>query len=198
MKRKRKKSQKEVVVYEDEIWKDIPGTDGIYQVSNYGRLKSFRRDAINGKIMNLASVKGFQTANIKINGKYKSCLVHKIVAENFLTKPSEKHTYVTHIDGNVSNNHVSNLKWITKEENYQKVLEHLGAANRNRIGKFAPYAKLTPEDVKHIKNMLFLGVKQKVIAKMFCVSEMQITRIKKGINWSEVQHDENVKTITFK
>lgn len=192
------RTPKKEVLLEGEIWKEIPGTNGVYHISNYGRLKSYRRDTKNGKIMRLAQVKGFNTANIKINGKYKSCLVHKLVAELFIPKPSEQHTYITHIDGKVNNNHVSNLRWITKEENYEKVIRYLGEVNKNRSGKFAPYAKLSAEDVKHIKNMLHLGVKQKVIAKMFCVSEMQITRIKKGINWAEVQHDENVKTITFR
>lgn len=195
----RKKGNGKVAeTFVDEIWKEIPGTDGMYLISNYGRLKSYRRDKSEGRIMKLAQVKGFRTANIKINGRYKSCLVHKLVAEAFVPKPSENHNYITHIDGDVGNNKASNLKWITREENYAHVIERLNEANRNRPGRFAPYAKLTLEDVKHIKNMLHLGVKQKVIAKMFCVSEMQITRIKKGINWPEVKHDENVKTITFR
>jgi hypothetical protein len=196
--KKGEKKNKQAISYDDEIWKEIPGTGGVYQISNYGRLKSFRRDSKEGKIMKLAQVKGFRTANIKINGKYKSCLVHKLVAEAFIPKPSEQHTYITHIDDNIENNHVSNLKWITRSENYKKVIKHLEDANKNRPGKFAPYSKLSIEDVRHIKSMLHLGVKQKVIAKMFCVSEMQITRIKKGINWAEVDFDENIKTITFR
>jgi len=148
--------------------------------------------------MKLSKVKQFHTANVKINGRYKSCLIHKLVAELFIPKPDKTYKYIEHIDGNIENNHVSNLKWISKEENYMRVIEKLSSAKRSKGGKFSPYAKLTLEDVKDIKNMLHLGVKQKVIAKMFNVSEMQITRIKKGINWPEVKHDENVKTITFR
>ena len=46
------------------------------------------------------------------------------------------------------------------------------------------------EDVKVIKTMLSKGIKQKIIARMFCISEMQITRIKQGVNWQEVEIDE--------
>ena len=56
-------------------------------------------------------------------------------------------------------------------------------------GKLVTAAKLSVEDVKAIKSMIKKGVKAKVIAKMFCISEMQISRIKNGFNWSEVTID---------
>jgi hypothetical protein len=196
--KKKPTNPKKLVAIKDEVWKEIPNTEGIYFISNYGRLKSYRRDKVKGRMMKLSQVKGFHCANIKVNGKYKSCLIHKLVAENFVPKPTKNHTHVCHLDLNVKNNHTSNLSWITREENYRRVMEHLSEVNKNRPGKFAPFSKLKADDVKHIKNMLHLGVKQKVIAKMFCVSEMQITRIKKGVNWAEIKHDENVKTITFR
>jgi len=70
-----KVSEKESKDYKDEIWKEIPNTNGIYFISNYGRLKSFRRDKEKGRIMKLSKVKQFHTANVKINGRYKSCLI---------------------------------------------------------------------------------------------------------------------------
>jgi DNA invertase Pin-like site-specific DNA recombinase len=57
---------------------------------------------------------------------------------------------------------------------------------RKKKGKVVTYSKLKLEEVALIKSMLKRGVKQKLIAKMFCISEMQITRIKRGENWNEV------------
>jgi hypothetical protein len=177
----------------DEEWREISGTKGLYFVSNYGRVKSFVRDGDKGRLMKQSQVKGFLCINIKREDKYCSFLVHKLVAEAFVEKSTELHTFVSHLDKNVKNNKSSNLVWITREENYTKVMELLNNFNRNRPGKFAPYTKLKAEDVRHIKGMIQLGVKQKVIAKMFCVSEMQITRIKQGVNWSEINVEEFTK-----
>lgn len=182
--------KRKLIRLNDEEWREIAGTKGLYYVSNYGRVKSFVRDAEKGRLMKQSQVKGFLCINIKRDGKYCSFLVHKLVAEAFLDKTSELHTYVSHLDRNIKNNKASNLVWITREENYTKVMELLNTFNKNRPGKFAPYTKLKAEDVRHIKGMIQLGVKQKVIAKMFCVSEMQITRIKQGVNWAEINLDD--------
>ena len=181
---------KKLTKHTDEEWREVSDSNGLYFVSNYGRVKSMVRDPEKGRIMKQSQVKGFYCINIKRNGKYCSFLVHKLVAEAFVNKTSDLHTFVTHLDNNVSNNQISNLAWITREENYTHVMTLLNAFNRSRPGKFAPYSKLKTDDVRHIKGMIQLGVKQKVIAKMFCVSEMQITRIKQGVNWAEIIVDE--------
>lgn len=51
------------------------------------------------------------------------------------------------------------------------------------------YHKLNEKDVKQVKSMLNKGIKGKIIAKMFCISEMQITRIKRGENWGHIKPD---------
>ena len=66
-------------------------------------------------------------------------------------------------------------------------MKHLAEINKNSPGKMMPYSKLKAEDVKVIKTMMAKGIKQKIIARMFCISEMQITRIKQGVNWPEVE-----------
>jgi hypothetical protein len=174
---------------EDEQWKEIDGSLGLYFVSNYGRIKSFTRDKVNGRIMKFAQVKGFFTINLKLFGVQKTHLVHKFVAEAFVSRPSSDFNYVIHIDFSVRNNHYANLAWVTRETSYARVMKHLNELNRNSPEKLVPYSKLKPDDVKHIKSMLQKKVKQKLIAKMFCVSEMQITRIKRGDNWPEVLAD---------
>lgn len=182
--KKRGRKPKDLV---NEVWKEVTGSDGLYQVSNCGRAKSFVRDKVRGRLMRLAQVKGFLTINLKLYGKHKTYLIHKIVADLFCEKPSPEHTFVSHIDWNIQNNHFSNLRWVTRVENYKRVMTHLNEVNKNRPEKIITYSKLKVEDVKLIKAMLQRNVKQNMIAKMFCVSEMQITRIKRGINWASVE-----------
>jgi hypothetical protein len=171
---------------EDEEWRIIPGSDGKFEVSNYGRIKSYLKSS-KGKILKFASIKGFHTVSLKINGITKTHLVHKIVAEVFNIKPSEDCTVVTHIDWNIRNNNAKNLEWIPRKKHYERLVEHNKEVNKARGYKIITNSKLKADDVKRIKAMIEKGITQNLIAKMFCVSEMQITRIKRGENWGEIK-----------
>jgi hypothetical protein len=176
----------------DEIWKEIPFADKKYEVSNYGRVKSYCYDKENGRIVKPGIIKGFQNVSFLSNGKKKSFLVHKITAELFVEKTADNQDTVIHLDWNKSNNHYSNLKWVTKEEAYKRMFDRLHERRRNCKEKIITYSKLTEDDVIMIKSMLQRGITQNVIAKLFCVSEMQITRIKRGENWAHVTIPEEI------
>lgn len=169
----------------DEEWKAIPLTNNKYQVSNYGRIKSFCYDFLEGKIVKPGNIKGYRSINLRIEGKKKTILTHKLVAELFIPKKVEDQTVVIHKDWNKLNNHISNLEWKSREESFNRAQVKLIDA-RKKKGKIITHSKLTKEDVSVIKQMLENGRKQKVIAKLFCVSEMQISRIKNKVSWSEV------------
>ncbi len=170
----------------DEIWKTIPFADKKYEVSNYGRIKSYCYDKEKGRIVKPGIIKGFQNVSFLSNGKKKSFLVHKITAELFVGKTADNQDTVIHLDWNKGNNHCSNLKWVTKDEAYKRMFDRLHERRRNCKEKIITYSKLTEDDVVMIKSMLQRGITQNVIAKLFCVSEMQITRIKRGENWAHV------------
>ena len=182
------KKQRKLRKLEGEEWRDIDKTNGRYQVSNFGRIKSFALDKVNGRIMKFIDLKGFNTISLKIEGKDVRFLVHKLTAISWVTRESEIHRFVVHLDWNIRNNHFTNLAWKTKEEYYKRMGQHLRdlAKDPNRP-KVINYSKLNVSQVQHIKAMLERGVKQNLIAKMFCVSEMQITRIKRGENWGDVK-----------
>jgi hypothetical protein len=120
-------------------------------------------------------------------------LIHRLVAILFLEKPSEQHTLVSHLDFNKLNNHVSNLKWMTFEENLvhrvkspniEKALAERKTKKRNENTKVY---KLTSTKVMLIKKKINNGVPLRVLAKNFKVTETQILRIKRGENWANVK-----------
>ena len=102
-----------------EIWKDIPGYEGKYQVSNLGNVKSLKDKYGNyrEKILKIRKNKGnYLIVDLRKNGKQKTCLVHRLVAETFIPKIEGKE-FVDHIDGDPSNNVYTNLRWCTIAEN---------------------------------------------------------------------------------
>jgi hypothetical protein len=168
-----------------EIWKEIPFTDYKYEISNYGRIKSYCQNHKKGKLLKPSKIGGFLVVSLKYKGKSKHFLVHKLVAEMFVSKEKDSDEAVIHIDWDKANNYYKNLKWVSKKECYERMHQRL-QEKRKKKGKVITYSKLKRDEVALIKSMLERGVKQKLIAKMFCVSEMQITRIKKGENWNDV------------
>jgi hypothetical protein len=174
---------------DDEIWVEIPYTDNRYEISNYGRLKSYCYDQEKGRLIKPGKIRGFNTATLKINGKLTQVFIHKLVAEFFVYHEKEEQTVVIHLDWNKQNNYFINLKWVTRDESYARMHERL-KERRKKLGKQVTSSKLKTEDVALLKSMLERGIKQKVIAKLFCISEMQVTRIKRNENWAEVQPQE--------
>ena len=101
---------------EGEEWRVIPNSDELYFASNLGRIKSYYYDKETGHIMRSTPLKQYLTTQIRFNGKRRTVLYHKVIAEAWIPRPSKEHTIVTHIDRNGRNNNISNLKWQTKDE----------------------------------------------------------------------------------
>ena len=109
-----------------EEWKDIEGYEGLYQISNKGRVKSLipSNRSKNGKfILKLTKVKNFYyTVTLYKNGASSSKKVHRLVAEAFLPRIAGK-DIVNHLDGNKRNNWITNLEWVTFGENLKHAYE---------------------------------------------------------------------------
>jgi len=183
---KPKKEERKLRKIDDEIWKELSFTDKKYEISNYGRIKSYCYDHENGRIVKLGNIKGFFNVSLRVEGKKKSYLVHKLAAEYFVDKTAEDQDVVIHLDWNKQNNYYLNLQWVTKADSYKRMHKVLQEA-RKKAGKVVTSSKLTKQDVAVIKGMLEKGVKQNLIAKMFCVSEMQVSRIARKENWAEIE-----------
>lgn len=101
-----------------EIWRDIEGFEGLYQVSNKGRVKSLARYHVrNDRIMKTSYDKdGYKRVCLRNNGIKIYKLIHRLVAKAFIPNPNN-YPVINHKDENHSNNKVENLEWCTVEYN---------------------------------------------------------------------------------
>lgn len=121
----------------DEMWADVLGWEGIYQISDQGRLKSFKVYP-EGVILKLNNCKGdyFRVVLQSIGKTRKSISVHRLVAEHFIPNP-QRLPEVNHIDGNKQNNRADNLEWCTRKDN----LAHANYLHPEMIERFLDYNK---------------------------------------------------------
>lgn len=116
-----------------EVWKLIPGYEDCYAISNLGRLASLPRliphsrlghQMRRGKLKEYPTsekYKNWITVQLWKNGKAEQFPIHQLVAKCFLPNPDNL-PFINHIDGNPSNNRVSNLEWCTPKENYDHAI----------------------------------------------------------------------------
>ncbi len=180
-------------IMDKEIWKDIPNYEGLYQVSNLGRIKSLPRQWIAGKgfkmshgekIISPSKKKGgYLFTHLYKNKKEKIYLVHRLVAIAFIPNPENK-PGVNHKDGIKGNANLENLEWVTKSEN--EIHAHKMGLKNIPKGENHYNSKLSESDVKMIremyKNIDYWKTKTN-ISKLFHISSKTVEDIIKYKTW---------------
>jgi len=171
-----------------------------YEVSNYGRLRSFQTTSTarrNSMIPGLATgpsstlikgsvIQGYRSLNIRSAGKTLNRYVHKLVAEHFITHEQPDQIFVIHLDHDKQNNYYLNLRWVTKAEMIEHNRNNPNLKNRQLPRQTRNY-KLTESKVKIIKKLLRNDKNRlKMIAKQFGITHTQLNRIRSGENWKHV------------
>lgn len=125
----------ESITLEGEEWRDVVGDEGHYSISSFGRLVCYERyiTAKNGHkhylkrcLMKVKQNETYPSVALYINGKRKVFYIHRLVAMMFIPNPENK-PCVDHIDCNIYNNNVTNLRWVTQRENVHNPLTRIHA-----------------------------------------------------------------------
>lgn len=175
-----------------EIWKEIEGYKTLYEVSNYGRVRSLRKVVTysNGKmylyeekILKLNNSNGYKTISLVKDKVKTTFMVHRLVGAAFVINPENK-PFINHNDGNRWNNFYKNLIWSTNAENQIHSYKILGnvAVNGERNGQ----AKLKTDDVLKIRELKVLGNTEKEIANMFSISKSLVGLIVNKKRWQHI------------
>ncbi|GAB3998025.1 hypothetical protein GCM10028807_44590 [Spirosoma daeguense] len=176
-------------------FEDVPNPPH-YEVSNYGRLRSFqnsttaRSDKPNNKplssLIKGSVIQGYRSLNIRSAGKTLNRYVHKLVAEHFVKRVNPEQLFVIHLDHDKQNNYYQNLRWVTKDEMIEHNRNNPNLKNRQLPRQTRNY-KLTESKVKMIKKLLLNDKNRlKMIAKQFGITHTQLNRIRSGENWKHV------------
>jgi len=130
----------------EEIWKDIPGYEGMYQVSNMGEVRSLSwTSSREPRILKKSIVSGYYSVTLQLDGKGKNYKVHRLVMLAFY---GESPKVVNHKDGNKLNNNINNLEYVWQKENIDHAWDN--GLVRRPTGKKAP--KLTDDQVRYIRG----------------------------------------------
>ena len=133
-------------------WRDIPGSESFYQVSNLGNVRSIRFN----KVRNMKSwdSHGYRAVELCINNNRYTVRVHQLVALAFIPNPENK-PEVNHKDRNRSNNNVENLEWVTQSEN-------VAHAYRNGVKPRPTYQNqpLQKEILDIIENKKYVAIRE--------------------------------------
>lgn len=171
----------------EEVWKPCPDFEGIYEVSNFGRVKRVAPGAGRAKeghvLATAKNRKGYHYLSLCRGGKVRTTQVHVLVCRTFHgQKPTPEHQ-AAHRDDDKDNNADGNLYWATGLENHADRRRNGGILTGSRVGK----SKLTESDIPSIRAALKAGGTHRAVAAIFGVASGTISAIVSGKTWGQVK-----------
>jgi hypothetical protein len=167
----------------EEIWKDVKGFEGLYQVSNIGNVKRFIGKIIPKERLMGSNLdkNGYSIRTLSKYGKCKQIKEHRLVAIAFIDNPNNKAT-INHINGIKTDNRVENLEWNTNIENHQHAID---TGLKDQKGIKHHNCKLTEKQVLEIREIGFSQTRMS-LSKRYGVARSSILRIIKGTGWTHI------------
>jgi len=175
----------------NEIWRQIRGYEGLYEVSSEGRIrteyrlhrnqnkKTWYKDPIIRKPF--VHKNGYLFVTLSKDNRVKGFSVHRLVGQAFIPNPKKK-PQINHKDLNRANNNAENLEWMTNRENSM----HSRRNGFNNSGEKNGNAKLNEYQVRVIKHCFTLGMKAVEIMKYFPVGKSRLSYIKNNKTWKHI------------
>lgn len=171
-----------------ERWRPVIRFEGLYEVSNYGRVRSISRwvsigkgkRLVEGRVLTHKLSNGYPTVTLCAGNFEIKKHVHRILAEAFIPGTGD---VVRHLDGDRENYSLVNLAWGSYSDNERDKKEH----GRSLQGERHHQAKLTEEKVRAIREMYARGITQLIIAKSIGVGRGAVGCVVRGETWRHVK-----------
>lgn len=173
-----------------EIWKKIEDYEGLYEVSNTGKVRDLK-----GNIKPMfKNNKGYYLLSLYCNGKTHHPTIHRLVAKAFIPNPNN-YPQVNHKDCDKANNSIENLERCNQRYNYDEGMKTFQySKNENHY-----FSKLRNSDIPIIYDLYKLGFIRATVARIFNIDKSSLEAIEKGISYRELGIDfDKIKLTKYK